>query len=140
LRVAGRGWMGAEAFVPKNRLTVARGTIGSFIEGRSADRIGLVTFARGSETRCPPTLDYDALKASLDAVEFADARDDGTAIGSGLATAVNRLRTSRARSRVVVLLTDGINNAGTIDPVTAADLARAVGVRIHVLGVGSAGP
>lgn len=135
------GSMRAEDFAPKNRLSVARKTIAAFIDGRKADRIGLVTFARYSETRCPPTLDYEALKTSLSGASFAaDPRDDGTAIGSGLATAVNRLRTSKAKSRVIVLLTDGINNAGTIDPVTAADLARAVGIRIHAIGVGSDGP
>jgi Ca-activated chloride channel family protein len=134
------GSMRAEDFSPRNRLTVAKRTIDEFIAGRQADRIGLVTFARYTETRCPVTLDYGALGASLEAVSFADQRDDGTAIGSGLATAVNRLRASEAKSRVVVLLTDGINNAGSIDPVTAADLARAVGVRIHTVGVGSDGP
>ncbi len=134
------GSMRAEDFAPKNRLTVARRTIASFVEGRGSDRIGLVTFSRVSATRCPPTIDYDALRASLEAVSFADPRDDGTAIGTGIATAVNRLRGSPAKSRVVVLLTDGINNAGSIDPLTAADLAKAVGVRIHVVGVGSEGP
>src|SRR5436309_6085015 len=134
------GSMRAEDFAPKNRMYVARRTIGAFIDGRKSDRIGLVTFSRVSETRCPPTLDYDALKSSLEAVSFSDPRDDGTAIGSGIATAVNRLRTSKAKSRVIILLTDGINNAGSIDPVTAADLARAVGVRAHVIGVGSDGP
>ncbi|MGH9391330.1 MAG: VWA domain-containing protein, partial [Vicinamibacteria bacterium] len=73
-------------------------------------------------------------------VTFADPRDDGTAIGTGITTAVNRLRTSKAKSRVVILLTDGINNAGSIDPLTAADLARAVGIRVHAIGVGSDGP
>lgn len=134
------GTMRAEDFAPKNRLHVARRTIASFIAGRTADRIGLVTFSRVSETRCPPTLDYAALQSSLNAVTFSDPRDDGTAIGSGIATAVNRLRTSKAKSRVLILLTDGINNAGSIDPVTAADLARAVGVRIYAIGVGSDGP
>jgi len=134
------GSMRAEDFAPKNRLNVAQRTIAAFIDGRSADRIGLVTFARYSETRCPPTLDYEALKTSLAGTAFALGNDDGTAIGGGIATAVNRLRTSKAKSRVVILLTDGINNAGTIDPQTAADLARAVGVRIHTIGVGSDGP
>lgn len=134
------GSMRAEDFSPKNRLFVARKTIEGFIAGRSGDRIGLVTFASAAQTLCPPTLDYDALRASLGGATFADARDDGTAIGTGIATAVNRLRTSKAKSRLVILLTDGINNAGAIDPVTAADLARAVGVRIHAVGVGSNGP
>lgn len=133
------GSMRAEDFAPKNRLYVAKKTIASFIEGRSADRIGLVTFSRVSQTRCPPTLDYQALETSLGAVTFAEQPEDGTAIGSGIATAVNRLRTSKAKSRVVILLTDGINNAGSIDPLTAADLARAVGVRMHAIGVGSEG-
>lgn len=135
------GSMRAEDFAPKNRLYVAKKTIASFIAGRTADRIGLVTFAAASETRCPPTLDYDALQSSLSAVSFpSDPRDDGTAIGSGIATGVNRLRTSKAKSRVLILLTDGINNQGSIDPVTAADLAHAVGVRIYTIGVGSEGP
>src|SRR4030095_10126128 len=102
-------------------------------------RIGLVTFSRVSQTRCPPTLDYQALEASLASVTFAESQDDGTAIGSGIASAVHRLRTSKAKSRVIVLLTDGINNAGSIDPLTAAELARAVGVRMHAIGVGSEG-
>lgn len=134
------GSMRAEDFAPKNRLNVARRTIEAFIQGRPSDRIGLVTFSRVSETRCPLTIDADALKASLDGVTFADPRDDGTAIGGGIATAVNRLRTSPAKSRVAILLTDGINNSGSIDPLTAAELAKAVGVRIHVIGVGSDGP
>ena len=134
------GSMRAEDFAPKNRLYVARRTLAQFIDGRTSDRIGLVTFSRVSDTRCPPTIDYDALKTALEATTFADPRDDGTAIGNGIATAVNRLRTSKAKSRVIILLTDGINNAGTIDPRTAADLARAVGIRIHAIGVGSEGP
>src|SRR2546425_5724742 len=82
------GSMRAEDFAPKNRLYVARRTIGGFIDGRKSDRIGLVTFSRVSDTRCPPTLDYADLKSSLEAVSFSDPRDDGTAIGSGIATAV----------------------------------------------------
>ena len=96
-------------------------------------------FESQRQTRCPPTLDYPALEISLNGATFAESAEDGTAIGSGIATAVNRLRTSKAKSRVIILLTDGINNAGSIDPVTAAELARAVGVRLHAIGVGSEG-
>jgi len=134
------GSMRAEDFAPDNRLLSAKRTVETFIDGRSSDRIGLITFARASETRCPPTLDYEALKTSLRGVSFAAPEDDGTAIGTGLTTALNRLRVSKAKSRVIVLLTDGINNAGSIDPLSAADLVHALGARAHVIGVGSDGP
>ena len=133
------GSMRALDFSPKDRLTVARDVVGRFIEGRRSDRIGLVTFARSSATRCPLTLDTAALRAIVDAVDFAPADDDGTAIGMGLATACARLKTARGKSRVVVLLTDGINNAGTVDPTTAAEMARGLGIRVHTIGVGKKG-
>jgi Ca-activated chloride channel family protein len=133
------GSMRAQDFRPDDRLGVARKVVAQFITGRRSDRIGLVTFSRIAATRCPLTLDYPALEAVVEAIEFAPAEDDGTAIGMGLATALARLKGAKGRSRVVVLLTDGINNSGTVDPLTGADLAASLGVRVHTVGVGSEG-
>jgi Ca-activated chloride channel family protein len=133
------GSMRALDFPPRDRLAVAREVVGRFIEGRRSDRLALVTFARTAATRCPLTLDTAALRTVVDAVEFAPADDDGTAIGMGLATACARLKSAHGKSRVVVLLTDGINNAGTVDPPTASEMARGLGVRVHTIGVGKSG-
>ena len=134
------GSMRAEDFRPDNRLAVARATIDRFIAGRSGDRIGLVTFASLASTRCPLTQDHEMLRGFLEQVDFAPADQDGTAIGLGLATAVNRLRESTARSKVAVLLTDGVNNAGQVGPEAAAEAAHALGVKVYTIGVGSEGP
>jgi Ca-activated chloride channel family protein len=133
------GSMRAEDFTPDNRLAVARATVGSFIEGRPSDRLGLVVFAAMATTRCPLTQDHEMLQTFLDQVEFAPPDQDGTAIGLGLATAVNRLRDSSAKSKVVVLVTDGVNNAGQVGPQAAADAARALEVKVYTVGVGSEG-
>ncbi len=130
--------MAAEDLKPGNRLVVAKQEAARFIEGRKNDRIGLVVFAGRGYTRCPLTLDYDILRQLLGSVEMA-AEDEGTAIGMGVITALNRLRDSDAKSRVIVLVTDGRNNRGEIDPTTAATLAQSLGVRIHAIGVGSEG-
>jgi Ca-activated chloride channel family protein len=114
--------MRAEDLKP-NRFDAAKRVAIQFIDKRTSDRIGLVAFAAQSFTVCPPSLDYDLLKKLLQDVKMG-VIDDGTAIGMGLATAVNRLKESDAKSRVIILLTDGQNNAGEIDPVTAADLAK----------------
>lgn len=129
------GSMRAEDFQPDNRLKVAKDVAWHFIEGRRGDRIGLVVFASNAYTQCPLTSDYPVLFQMLEKVNFGDIRD-GTAIGMGIATATNRLREAASQSRVVILLTDGRNNAGTIDPITAAELAKAVGVRIHTIAAG----
>jgi Ca-activated chloride channel family protein len=129
------GSMRAEDFRPKNRLHVAKEVVGSFVDGRTSDRIGLVVFAGRAFLQCPPTLDYGVLKEVLAATEIG-MMDDGTAIGSALASAVNRLRTSAAKSRVVILVTDGVNNAGNIDPQTAARLAASMRVKVYTVGVG----
>lgn len=133
------GSMRAEDFRPKNRLEVARRTVESFIDGREQDRIGLVVFAALAVTRCPLTLDHAMLKELLQQVDFAAREQDGTALGMGLATAVNRLRESEARSKVVVLVTDGVNNRGQIAPKAAAEAARALDVKVYTIGVGSDG-
>jgi Ca-activated chloride channel homolog len=130
------GSMRAEDFQPDNRLEVAKEVAREFIEGRKGDRIGLVVFASSAYTQCPLTTDYPVLLQMLDKVDFGGIKD-GTAIGMAIATGTNRLRESGSPSRVLILLTDGRNNAGTIDPITAAKLAKAVGVRIHTIGAGS---
>lgn len=129
--------MKAEDLEP-NRLEAAKSVAEDFISKRISDRIGLVLFARQSFTMVPPTLDYDLLKRLLGDVEMGIV-EDGTAIGMGIATAVNRLKDSRAESKVIVLLTDGQNNAGEIDPVTAADLAVSYDIKIYTIGAGTRG-
>ena len=134
------GSMRAEDFAPKNRLEVARRTVDRFVAGRPGDRPGLVAFASLATTRCPLTQDHEMLRTFLEQVDFAPADQDGTAIGLGLATAANRLRESTAKSRVVVLLTDGVNNAGQVGPQAAAEAARALGIKVYTIGVGRDGP
>jgi Ca-activated chloride channel family protein len=132
------GSMRAEDFKP-NRLAVVKRVAREFVAGRSGDRIGLVVFAGGAYTQCPLTLDYGVLESLLDQIEFGQV-PDGTAIGMALATATNRLRETEGESKVVILLTDGQNNAGEIDPITAAEAAHALGVRVYTIGAGTNGP
>lgn len=132
------GSMRSEDFKPQNRLYVAKDVIKDFVEGRQNDRIGLVIFSRQSFTQCPLTLDYGVLISFLEQVDFGMI-EDGTAIGMGIANAVNRLRESKAKSRIIILLTDGINNAGEIDPLTAAQIAKTLGIRIYTIGAGKPG-
>ncbi len=133
------GSMAAQDFAPNDRLFVAKKTIERFIEGRKVDRIGLVLFAGKAFTQAPLTADYGIILQFLARAEIGMI-DDGTAIGMALVTAANRLRDSTADGKVVVLLTDGDNNSGQVDPDTAADLAAAIGVRVHTVGIGSDGP
>ena len=130
--------MKAEDFKPKNRLHVAKQVVADFIRGRKNDRLGMVVFAAKSFTQCPLTLDYGILLNFLDQVEIGII-EDGTAIGMAIANCVNRLRDSEAKSKVVILLTDGINNRGEIDPITAAKTAKAMGVKIYTVGAGKRG-
>jgi Ca-activated chloride channel family protein len=132
------GSMAAEDFQPRNRLAVAKEVVGDFVRRRTSDRIGLVVFAGKSLTKAPPTTDTAVLLRQLDDVRL-EMLPDGTAIGSGLATSLTRLRRSKARSRLIVLVTDGSNNAGEIDPATATDLARAMEVRVYTVLVGRGG-
>lgn len=129
----------AEDFKPKNRLVAAKQVAKNFIEGRQNDRIGLVIFAGESFTQCPLTLDYGVLLTLLDQTNVADKEWDGTAIGMGIVNAVNRLRNSKAKSKVIILLTDGVNNRGEVDPVTASNIASALDIKIYTIGAGSRG-
>jgi Ca-activated chloride channel family protein len=130
--------MKAEDF-PGNRLAEAKRVVQRFVAGRENDRIGLVIFAGLAVTRCPLTMDHSMLLQFLDAVDFAPQDQDGTALGMGLAAGVNRLRKSDARSKVVVLVTDGRNNRGQIGPQAAAEAARALEVKVYPVGVGTEG-
>lgn len=129
--------MKAEDLKP-SRFKAAKMVASDFIDKRISDRIGLVIFARQAFTVCPPTLDYSLLKKLLNGVKMGVV-EDGTAIGMGIATAVNRIKDSKAKSKVIILLTDGQNNAGEIDPVTAADLAATYNIKIYTIGVGTRG-
>jgi Ca-activated chloride channel family protein len=132
------GSMEAEDFRPRNRFAVAKDLIGSFIARRQDDRIGIVTFGGRAATRVPITFDRAVAQTILDRAEVRE-NGEGTAIGHAIATAVNRLRTSKTRSRVIILVTDGVNNAGSIEPLTAAKLAARFGIKIYTIGVGSRG-
>ena len=131
------GTMLAADFEP-DRLTAAKDVAAKFIADRPNDRIGLVVFAGESYTQSPLTTDKAALQTLLSQVKFGVV-EDGTAIGMGLATAVNRLRESEAKSKVVILLTDGVNNAGQVAPLTAAEIAAEYGVKVYTIGVGKRG-
>lgn len=128
----------AEDFQPLNRMEVAKDKIKQFIAGRKSDRIGLVAFAGEALTQVPLTVDYPVLMTAVNNLQ-AGQLEDGTAIGTAVATAANRLRDAPGRSRVMILLTDGVNNRGNIDPRTAAQAAGAFGVKIYTIGVGTEG-
>jgi Ca-activated chloride channel homolog len=133
------GSMAAEDFRPRNRFTVAKELIGDFIRRRTDDRIGIVTFGNRAATRVPITYDRRIAEAILERSEIGE-HGNGTAIGHALATSVNRLRTSKTRSRVIILVTDGVNNSGSIEPLVAAELAARSGIKVYTVGVGSEGP
>lgn len=132
------GSMAAEDFRPRDRFTVAKSLIGDFIERRVNDRIGIVTFGNRAATRVPITFDRDAARSILSNAHVGE-NGDATAIGQAIATAINRLRGSKSRSKVVILVTDGINNAGSIEPATAAEIAAKLGIKVYTIGVGSRG-
>ncbi len=134
------GSMAAEDFTINgqrmNRLDVIKQVVREFIEQRKADRIGLVTFAGLAFTVCPLTTDYEWLMANLERIELG-LIEDGTAIGSGISSALARLKDSQAKSKIIILLTDGVNNAGKIDPLTAAKAAQAFKIKVYTIGAGS---
>jgi Ca-activated chloride channel homolog len=132
------GSMAAEDFEPQNRLFVAKKVVSNFVEGLRHDRVGLVSFSTKARTRCPLTLDYGVLLNVLNAIELGTIRDR-TAIGLALATCLNRLRESKAKSKVIILVTDGVNNHGEIQPLDAAEMARSLAVKIYTIGVGTNG-
>jgi Ca-activated chloride channel family protein len=132
------GSMGAEDFKPKDRLTVAKQVVREFVAGRPGDRLGLTIFSGAAMTRAPLTTDRDMLGLIVDSVEL-NTLPDGTAIGVALASAAARLKDSQAKTKIVVLVTDGANNAGAIDPISAAALCKGLGVKVYTIGVGSAG-
>ncbi len=121
-----------------DRLHVVKQVVDRFIEGRKNDRIGMVVFGANAYTQCPLTLDYGVLSSFLDRVQIGMA-GDGTAVGSALATSVKRLRDSSGKSKVVILLTDGRNNTGAIDPETAARIAKSNNVKVYTIGAGTKG-
>jgi Ca-activated chloride channel family protein len=131
------GSMLAEDFRP-NRIEAAKSVAADFVDGRPNDRIGFVVFAGESFTQCPITLDHEVVKSLIASVK-SGLIEDGTAIGMGLATAISRLKDSKSKSRVIILLTDGVNNKGAIDPMTAAGIASTFGIRVYTVGVGTIG-
>lgn len=128
----------AQDFVPKNRLEVAKENLRRFILARGSDQIGLVAFASEAMTQVPLTTDYPVLLQAVDNLRIGQL-DDGTAIGDAVATAANRLRTAPGKSRVMIVMTDGQNNRGTVDPLTAARAALTYGIRIYTIGIGTRG-
>jgi Ca-activated chloride channel homolog len=128
----------AEDFHPQNRLAVAKDQVVRFVQGRQYDRIGMVAFAGQAVTLVPLTIDYPVLYRAVDQLQIGLV-EDGTAIGTAIATAANRLRRATGESRVMILLTDGENNRGEIDPITAARAAAAYDIRIHTIAVGTEG-
>lgn len=129
----------AEDFKPFNRLDAAKKAAKEFVKGRKYDRIGVVVFSALSFTQCPLTLDYNAVTDFIEKVEIGMTQTDGTAIGTAIATCINRLKDSPAKSKVIILLTDGRNNTGEIDPFTAAEIAKAMNIKIYTIGAGIPG-
>lgn len=128
----------AEDFQPLNRLEVAKERVKQFISGRTVDQVGIVAFSGEALTQVPLTVDYPVLLTAVDNLQPGQL-EDGTAIGTAIATSANRLNNAPGRSKVLILLTDGVNNRGTIDPRTAANAAAALGIRMYTIGVGSEG-
>ena len=125
-------------FRPNNRIQVAKDKVKQFISRRTSDRIGIVAFAGEALTQVPLTTDYPVVLQAVSNLQ-AGQLEDGTAIGTAIATAANRLRDAPGRSRVMIILTDGVNNRGTVEPLTAAKAAAAYGIKIYGIGVGSVG-
>ena len=132
------GSMLAQDFKP-NRLEAAKDVAKAFIKDREGDRLGLIVFAGESYIQCPLTRDTDVLLEFTDQIEIIDKEHDGTAIGMAIANAINRLRDSKAESKTIILLSDGSNNQGELDPVTAADLAAKFGIKIYTVAAGTRG-
>jgi Ca-activated chloride channel family protein len=132
------GSMGSIDFKPRNRLEVAKEVIANFVEKRTTDRLGLIIFAATAYTKCPLTVDYEILKTFLQETQLGEL-EDGTAIGMALATSINRIRSSSAKTKIIILLTDGNNNRGEIDPRDAARMAKDFNIKVYTVGVGTRG-
>lgn len=123
-----------------NRLEALKNVAGEFVDNRPNDRIGLVVYAAESYTKTPVTSDKQLVKDAIKSIKYdAGVLQDGTGIGVGLATAINRLKESKAKSRIIILLTDGVNNSGFIDPRMAADMAKEFGIKVYTIGIGTNG-
>ncbi|HPS58661.1 MAG TPA: VWA domain-containing protein [Spirochaetota bacterium] len=133
------GSMRAEDFQPDNRLGVAKKVVRGFIERRPGDRIGLVVFAGNAYFQCPLTIEHDIIAEIVDDLDFRSVEDNGTAIGDAVALAASRMAGSKAQSRIILLITDGMNNSGEIDPETAAKACAAAGIRVYTVGIGQDG-
>ncbi len=142
LAIDSSGSMAGEDFVFKkkrvNRLSIVKRVVNDFIEQRKTDQIGLIAFAGEAYTICPLTTDYSWVKENLERVELGQIKD-GTAVGSAIASSLSRLKKSKAKSKVIILLTDGVNNAGKVDPREAAKAARAMSIKIYTIGAGTKG-
>lgn len=130
--------MKIEDFRDKSRVDTAKSVLQMFVDGRQSDRIGFETFSGEAVTIVPPTLDYDLLTNAIGSVDIGDLKD-GTAIGDALATAVNRLKSSTAKSRIIVLVTDGDSNVGQVDPLTAGEIAKGYGIKVYSIAIGREG-
>lgn len=122
-----------------NRMEALKRVASEFVEQRINDRVGLVVFAAESYTKTPVTSDKAVVLQALDGIKYDNVLQDGTGIGVGLATAVNRLKDSKAKSKVIILLTDGVNNSGFIDPMTASEIAKEYGIKVYTIGIGTNG-
>ena len=134
------GSMEGEDFQPDNRLNVAKKVIGGFIEKRQGDRIGLVIFAADAYFQCPLTIEHEIIGEIVADLDFRSVGNDGTAIGDAIALAASRMTESKAASRIILLITDGMNNRGEVDPETAAKACAAAGIRVYTVGIGKDGP
>lgn len=133
------GSMKGEDFQPKNRLMVAKQVLKDFVAKRKSDRIGLVVFAGEAHFQCPLTIEHQMITDIVDEIDFDSVPEDGTAIGEALALSASRMIESRASSKIILLLTDGMNNRGTIDPETAAKLCGESGIKVYTVGIGKEG-
>lgn len=131
--------MEGEDFAPKNRLEVAKQAVADFVKKRENDRIGMVVFAGEAYLQCPLTLDNGIILDIIDELDFSTVHADGTAIGDALALCAARMMDLKSKSRIILLITDGMNNAGSIDPVTAAGVCRELGIKIYSVGIGREG-
>jgi Ca-activated chloride channel family protein len=139
LLVDASGSMMAEDFAPKNRLEVAKERMVEFIQERKGDRIGVVVFGEESFTLCPLTTDYMFLRKRIEDLNIGIVPEEKTGIGIGLMNALNRLKKSDAKTKIIILLTDGVNNTGNIEPLTAAEVSKTMGIKVYTIGVGKDG-